>query len=459
MSDSTLIYDFGANVGDNLDYYLRKADRVVAVEANPGLCRAIEERFAAQIAAGRLVVENVVLLADPGPPTTPFFIHRHNHVLSQLPRPPARTAHDFTEVMLAARHVVDVVERHGPAHYIKIDLEHSDAAILRSLLTHGITPDYISVEIHDADVFRSLVALGGYRAFKLVDGATVHREFAGHLVTSRHGCVARSFEGHAAGPFGGDLPGPWLDTAAMAGLLRRVGPGWRDLHASRVDAPAAAPSNSPGPVASRPASAPPVLADITGPGCLRGECLVLADPLLFMTATGAAIISPAIDRSARIRSAETFRQQAAAARTLPHTVHDEPAVVLACAWDAAFYHFLYDVLGKLAVAEGHGITPTDHAVYFNAVHPWQIEALRLLGVVPRPLAGGTVHRFTRGVIPTYASVPWSRATPASVRLLRRLRVAAADSLPSRKLFVSRSSPGTARRSTTKKKSSLAASGR
>jgi hypothetical protein len=176
-----------------------------------------------------------------------------------------------------------------------------------------------------------------------------------------------------------------------------------------------------------------VLTEMTSPGCLRGECLVLADPLLFMTATGDPIASPAIDRSARIRSLDEFRAQADVARRLPQTVHDEPAIILACTWDAAFYHFLYDVLGKLAVAELHGITPADHAVYFNAVHPWQIDALRLLGVIPRPLAGGIVHRFKHGVIPTYPPSPGHE----TARFLRRLRNPAADHLPGRKLFVSR----------------------
>jgi len=433
MSDSTLIYDFGANVGSNLSYYLAKADRVVAVEANPALCRAIEARFAAEIAAGRLVVENVVLLADRGPPTTPFFIHRHINVLSQLPRPPARRADEFTEVVLPARHVIDVIEHHGPAHYIKIDIEHSDAAILRSLLNHGIIPDYISAEIHDIDVFRSLVALGGYEAFKLVDGATVQDVFTAHDIATRGGPATHSFARHSAGPFGNDLPGPGLDTATMTGLLGPVGRGWKDLHASRVDAPAAAPTRSVGPVASRAASAPPARAPQAGAGCLRGECLVLTDPLLFMTAAGDPIVSPAIDRSARIRSLDEFRAQADVARRLPQTVHDEPAMILACTWDAAFYHFLYDVLGKLAVAELHGITPADHAVYFNAVHPWQINALRLLGIAPRPLAGGIVHYFKHGVIPTYPRSPGQE----TAHFLRRLRDPAADQLPGRKLFVSR----------------------
>jgi hypothetical protein len=31
-----IIYDLGANNGDDIPYYLLKADTVVAVEANPG---------------------------------------------------------------------------------------------------------------------------------------------------------------------------------------------------------------------------------------------------------------------------------------------------------------------------------------------------------------------------------------------------------------------------------------
>ena len=55
-SSGDVIYDFGANNGDDIAYYLRKPCRVVAVEANPALCRQIEERFAEAIASGRLVV-------------------------------------------------------------------------------------------------------------------------------------------------------------------------------------------------------------------------------------------------------------------------------------------------------------------------------------------------------------------------------------------------------------------
>jgi hypothetical protein len=57
MRHEKLIYDFG----DDIDYYLNKADKVVAVEANPLLCKQIEERFRKKIGDGRLFIENCVV--------------------------------------------------------------------------------------------------------------------------------------------------------------------------------------------------------------------------------------------------------------------------------------------------------------------------------------------------------------------------------------------------------------
>jgi len=58
-----VIYDIGANNGDDIPYYLQKADVVVAVEANPDLCKQLRERFVESIECGRLVVENCVVTA------------------------------------------------------------------------------------------------------------------------------------------------------------------------------------------------------------------------------------------------------------------------------------------------------------------------------------------------------------------------------------------------------------
>lgn len=58
-----VIYDLGSNNGDDIPYYLKKAELVIAVEANPVLCDVIKKRFASAIASKRLIVENVVLTA------------------------------------------------------------------------------------------------------------------------------------------------------------------------------------------------------------------------------------------------------------------------------------------------------------------------------------------------------------------------------------------------------------
>lgn len=174
-------------------------------------------------------------------------------------------------------------------------------------------------------------------------------------------------------------------------------------------------------------------------GVLRGEFLVHADPLLFMTASGRPIVSASLERSANMRSAAQFRHESQAARSLPEIVHDEPSLILSCTWDAAFYHFFYDAVGKLVVAEYHGITPANHAVYFNTVAPWQKDALGLLGVHPRPLPGGVVHRFRQGVIPCYSGSPPGLPTPEFMRFMRRLRSPDAEMVPDRKLFLSRGS--------------------
>lgn len=234
---TTLIYDIGANNGDDIAYYLKKADRVVAVEANPALCDVIRTRYADQISSGALVVENVVLTDGAQDAAVLFHIHRANHVLSQFPAPPASHASAFEAIALPALSVAELVARHGQPHYVKIDLEHYDAQVLRALFASGVFPDYLSVEAHQRDVFALLVTAGRYRAFKLVDGRSVSERYGQHFIMTPFGRELHEFPFHSAGPYGIDIPGPWMTAGSFLRLLRIVGLGWKDIHASRVDEP------------------------------------------------------------------------------------------------------------------------------------------------------------------------------------------------------------------------------
>ncbi len=59
LSPDAIVYDIGANNGDDTEYFLKKGLRVVAVEANPALATHVAHRFADDVMAGRLVVLNV----------------------------------------------------------------------------------------------------------------------------------------------------------------------------------------------------------------------------------------------------------------------------------------------------------------------------------------------------------------------------------------------------------------
>jgi len=100
-----IIYDFGANNGDDTFYYLKKADLVVAVEANPSLCDAIRRRFAKEIRDKRLVVENVVLTDCAVEEDVFFYLHKTADVLGQFPEPADRESYD--KIKLASSSVVE----------------------------------------------------------------------------------------------------------------------------------------------------------------------------------------------------------------------------------------------------------------------------------------------------------------------------------------------------------------
>lgn len=234
-----VIYDLGANNGDDIPYYLRKADLVVAVEASPALAAGLERRFAAEIDQERVVVENCALTIDPAVEQVPFFLHRANDLLSQLPRPAPGLVGQFDEIVLPAATLAALVARHGEPHYVKIDLEGYDDVILKDLFRNGVFPPYISAEAHTVDVFCTLVAMGGYDAFKLVYGKTVGRDYAAHTIATAGGAEVYRFPDDSAGPFGNDVPGPWMDRGQFLRYLAHVGPGWVDIHASRIDQPGA----------------------------------------------------------------------------------------------------------------------------------------------------------------------------------------------------------------------------
>jgi FkbM family methyltransferase len=240
--DEPVIYDFGMNNGDDVEYYLLKCRRIVGVEANEQLCTEVRRRFAREIEEGRLSVVNAALSeVDGGGPMT-FYIHRQNHLLSQLPRPSADQIDQFDAVEVPCRTAASIIEEFGPPRYVKVDVEHFDQVVLKDLFSAGIYPPEISAEAHSIEVFAHLVA-SGYNSFSLVDGKTVVSKYADSPIRTLNGPRRFSFKYHSAGPFGEDIQGRWEDRETFFHTLADAGLGWKDIHASRLISPEAPASN------------------------------------------------------------------------------------------------------------------------------------------------------------------------------------------------------------------------
>lgn len=225
-----IIYDIGSNNGDDIPYYLKKADLVVAIEANPTMCDLIRMRFSSEIKQRRLILEPCVITDKPNSGTVDFYVHKTISVLSQFPKP--LEPESFQKILIPSKSVIEIIQEYGNPYYIKIDIEHFDAEILRVLFQNEIRPPYISAESHDIEIFALFVALGKYDAFKVVEGSLVSQLYYNHRIKTTTIDEYYSFPHHSAGPFGEDISGPWITSNDLFMHLASVGLGWKDIHAT-----------------------------------------------------------------------------------------------------------------------------------------------------------------------------------------------------------------------------------
>jgi FkbM family methyltransferase len=227
-----LVYDIGMHNGDDTAYYLAKGAKVVAIEADPGLCRLAEARFAEEISKGLLIILNCAV-SDQKDGEIDFFINEGATVQSSLH---ARNGAGVRKISVSARRLSDVVREYGKPDFAKIDVEKYDHVILRDLRLADCVPDHFSVEAHHFDVIKELLRTD-HSKFRLVRGNTIGRRFANHKIKTPLGTQNYSFPQHSSGPFGADLPEPWISAEAMvtSWLVRGslYGQSWYDIHAMK----------------------------------------------------------------------------------------------------------------------------------------------------------------------------------------------------------------------------------
>jgi FkbM family methyltransferase len=228
-----VIIDFGANKGQNINYYLLKADIVVCVEANPELVKAIRKKFSVQIRNNKLFVENVVVTKKENNRKLINFYINKNDVLSSNIKP--KNSKDFHLVKVQNKSVNEILKKHLTKnrifYYAKFDLEGYDAVVINSMLLGGFFPENISTEVHTLESLEAIFHSGKYRGYKLQEGNKVS-QYVNLPIKTKNKKKAIKFLAHSAGPMGEDIPSPWLTERSIRNKLRVEGLGWKDVHAT-----------------------------------------------------------------------------------------------------------------------------------------------------------------------------------------------------------------------------------
>ena len=221
-----LIFDIGMHSCEDTDFYLAKGFRVVAVDANPLMCKAALERYADEAREGRITVVNRAISETRSPLI--FYICRTNTAWSTA-SPRLRDfwqngeGAEFEEMEIGSMTTADLVAEYGVPYYAKIDIEGFDLMCLRGFAECEGRPPYISFEVDFRCVDRIMecVTALGYRRFSLVGQKTACQQRQPH--PAREGReVNYTFHEGASGLFGRELPTEWVDARKVRARCKAV---------------------------------------------------------------------------------------------------------------------------------------------------------------------------------------------------------------------------------------------
>jgi FkbM family methyltransferase len=221
--DTDLIYDIGLHKGEDTEYYLKKGFRVVGIEANPDLAAQCRARFKSAIASGHLrIVEGAIAPASSGDTVT-FYKNDAATIWGTIDSAWAerntKRGYNSEKIELRRVDMVEVFRTFKIPLYLKIDVEGADSVVLDSLRSFTDRPRYLSIESDKVDFSRLKEELStlrelGYCKFKAVQ----QRSIPGTRIrgnTLDGGPFEHTFEECSSGPFGEDIPQPWLTMAAI----------------------------------------------------------------------------------------------------------------------------------------------------------------------------------------------------------------------------------------------------
>jgi len=236
---SDLIYDVGMHKGEDTWFYLQKGFRVIGFEADPALAQHCRERFQEFIREGRLtVIEGAIVSpgsVEAGLQKVRFY---QNDKISVWGTIDANWAERNINLG-ASSHVIEVdvidfvnvIQRHGVPHYMKIDIEGLDMVCVNALKLFRERPDFLSIESDKtsfANIKGEIDALVdlGYDSFQAVEQSAIFRSQSPPY-PAREGCyIDQRFEHGSSGLFGSELGDEWRSQREILHQYRLVRLGY-----------------------------------------------------------------------------------------------------------------------------------------------------------------------------------------------------------------------------------------
>lgn len=210
-----IIFYIGANVGQNLAYYLQKATRVVAVEANPDLTNEMNVKYKESVRNGSLVVLNRCITTLNENVQVDFYVNKYNSTLSTFCKP--ENLKDYTVIKIQSVNIVQLIRDYGNPDFIKIDVEGLDEEIIKDLLLLNLLPAYLQYENSGSELLRLLINSGKYQSYNIVSFYNFASIYPDH-------------ERFEAGSFGSDIKSPWLTEHQIVELTGKMPHSWYDVH-------------------------------------------------------------------------------------------------------------------------------------------------------------------------------------------------------------------------------------
>jgi len=225
-----LVFDIGLHKGEDTNFYLKKGYKVIAFEANPVLVEFCQNRFKNEIAEGRLHIVEGAITSDLGPGPIRFYKNEKATVFGTIHpdwnRRNEAVGSGGAIIEVNRVNIAACLEKFDVPHFMKIDIEGADTAVLNALRGFDERPAYLSIESNKVDlneVQKELDVLSGlgYVRFMAVQQAEVPKKRI--TTTDIHGKeFTFVFEKHASGPFGQDLGQLWLSAEACMAAYREI---------------------------------------------------------------------------------------------------------------------------------------------------------------------------------------------------------------------------------------------